>query len=107
MKPPSKRVPVIDKCFPILQLLAQSKDPLGISDISKALAYNRSTVFHIAHTLVDLLILERRDHNKFHFGTQLYVLSRAAMRRSDLINAIHPYLEEVNRKTRLMAILGI
>jgi DNA-binding IclR family transcriptional regulator len=107
MKPGSKRVPAVEKCFSILQLLAQSKDPLGISDIAKALAYHRSTVFHIAHTLVDLGILEKRDHNKYHFGTQFYVLSRAAMRRSDLINAIHPYLEEVNRKTRLMAILGI
>lgn len=87
--------------------MAQSKDPMGISDISKALNYNRSTVFHIAYTLTDLGILERRDKNKFHFGTQFHVLSRAAMRRSELINTIHPYLEEINRKTRLMAFLGI
>jgi len=107
MKTPFKRVPAIDKCFRILRLLAQSKDPLGISDLSKALTYNRSTVFHIAYTLVDLGILERRDHNKFYFGTQFYVLSRAVMRRSELINAIHPYLEEINRKTRLMTFLGI
>ena len=107
MKTPTKRVPAIDKCFSILKLMAQSKDPMGISDISKALNYNRSTVFHIAYTLADLGILERRDKNKFHFGTQFYVLSRAAMRRSELINTIHPYLEEINRKTRLMAFLGI
>jgi IclR family KDG regulon transcriptional repressor len=56
---------------------------------------------------VDLGILERRDTNKFHFGAQFYVLSRAVMRRSELINVIHPYLEEINRKTRLMTFLGI
>jgi len=29
------------------------------------------------------------------------------MRHSELINAIHPYLEEINHKTRLMTFLGI
>jgi DNA-binding IclR family transcriptional regulator len=61
MKTSSKRVPAIDKCFRILRLLAQSKDPLGIIDIAKALAYHRSTAFHIAYTLVDLGILEGRE----------------------------------------------
>jgi len=107
MKTGFKRVPAVDKCFSILEVLAKSKDPLGISDLSNALDYNRSTVFNTVYTLVDLGILEKRNHNKFHFGTQLYVLSRSAMRRSDLINTIHPYLEEINQKTRLMVFLGI
>jgi len=107
MKVEFKRVPAIEKCFSILQLLAQSKDPLGISDIAKALHYNRSTVFNIAYTLTDLGILEKKGQNKFHFGTQLYVLSRSAIRRSELINTIHPYLEEINRKTKMMVFLGI
>jgi DNA-binding IclR family transcriptional regulator len=107
MKTSFKRVPAIDKCFRTLELLSQSKDPLRISDISKALNYNRSTVFNIAYTLVDLGILEKRGPNKFHFGTQFYVLSRVAIRHSELINAIHPYLEEINRKTRLMTFLGV
>ena len=78
MKAEFKIVPAIDKCFSILQLLSRSKDPLGISDIAKALSYNRSTVFNIAYTLTDLGILEKKGQNKFHFGTQLYVLSRVS-----------------------------
>jgi DNA-binding IclR family transcriptional regulator len=107
MKAEFKRVPAIEKCFSILGLLVEAKDPLGISDIAKALNYNRSTVFNIAYTLTDLGILEKRGQNKFHFGTQLYILSRSAIRRSELINTIHPYLEEINRKTRMMVFLGI
>ena len=75
MKAEFKRVPAIEKCFSILGLLAEAKDPLGISDIAKALNYNRSTVFNIAYTLTDLGILEKREQNKFHFRTKLYVLS--------------------------------
>jgi IclR family KDG regulon transcriptional repressor len=107
MKVGFKRVPAIDKCFSILEHLAKSKDPLGISDISRALNYNRSTVFNMVHTLAELGILERKDQNKFHFGTQLYLLSRAASRSSDLISMVHPYLEEINRETKLSAFLGI
>jgi len=39
--------------FGILQLLAYSRDPLGISDISKALNDNIRTVFHGAYTPVN------------------------------------------------------
>jgi IclR family KDG regulon transcriptional repressor len=107
MKPGFKRVPAIDTCFSILKLLAASKDPSGICDISKALTYNRSTVFHIAYTLVDLGILERRDHKSYHFGIQFCASSRAAARRFDPINAIPPWLGGINRKTRLMVFPGI
>jgi len=107
MKAEFKRVPAIEKCFSILGLLAEAKDPLGISDIAKALNYNRSTVFNIAYTLTDLGILEKKGQNKFHFGTHLYILSRSAIKRSELINTIHPYLEEINRKIRMMVFLGI
>jgi IclR family KDG regulon transcriptional repressor len=107
MKIGFKRVPAIDKCFSILKHLATSKDPLGISDISKALNYNRSTVFNMVHTLADLGILEQRDQTKFHFGTQLYLLGRAASLSSDLISMVHPYLEEINQETKLSAFLGM
>jgi len=66
------------KMFSILGLLAEAKDPLRISDIAKALNYNRSTVFNIAYTLTDLGILEKKGQNKFYFGTQLYVLNRVS-----------------------------
>lgn len=102
-----KTVPALEKCFSLLNLLSRSKDPLRISDIAKELEYNQSTVFNMVYTLVDLGVLEKRDKGRFHLGPQLYVLSRAAIRNSDLINVIHPFLEEISRQTRLMAILGI
>ena len=66
-----KRVPALDKCFDILDFLANSSKAPGISEISKALGYHKSTVFNIVHTLVDLGVLEREPENKFRFGTRL------------------------------------
>jgi IclR family KDG regulon transcriptional repressor len=102
-----KRVPAVDKCFAILDLLAQSKEPLGISDISGKLELNKSTVFHIVHTLTDLNVLENQRDGKFIFGTRFYILGNMAGKRSKLIQTAHSYLERINEKTKLSAFLGL
>jgi len=102
-----KRVPAVDKCFAILDLLAQSKEPLGISDISGKLELNKSTVFHIVHTLTDLNVLENQRDGKFIFGTRFYILGNMAGKRSKLIQTAHAYLERINEKTKLSAFLGL
>ena len=107
MKKKFKRVPAIDKCFTILGFLVRSKKPMGISDISNALQYNKSTVFNIVYTLNDLGILEYGRNNEFRPGTQLYVLGKAAGLGSELISTVHPYLGEINQRTKLSAFLGI
>ena len=107
MPPASKRVPAVDKCFAILDLLAQSKQPMGISDISGKLDLNKSTVFHIVHTLMDLNVLENQRDGKFIFGTHFYILGNMAGKRSKLIQTAHPYLERINEKTKLSAFLGL
>jgi len=102
-----KRVPALDKCFAILERMAQVKQPMGISDISNALGFNKSTVFNMVHTLVDLGVLENGSDGKFHFGPRLYALGKAAGRGSELVSTIRPYLEEITEKTRLSVFLGI
>ena len=102
-----KKVPAIDKCFAILELLANSKQALGISEISKQLELNKSTVFNIMYTLKDIKILEQYRDGKFHFGTLLYLLGNSNGKRSDLIQTVHPYLAKINNETKLSAFLGI
>jgi DNA-binding IclR family transcriptional regulator len=107
MPPAFKRVPAVDKCFAILDLLAQSKDPIGISGISGKLGLNKSTVFNIVHTLLDLNVLESQRDSKFVFGTRFYALGNMAGKRSKLIQTAHSYLETINEKTKLSAFLGL
>jgi IclR family KDG regulon transcriptional repressor len=106
MKANFKRVPAVDKTFAILELVATSKDPLGISEITRALDFNKSTVFNIIHTLTDLEILKQVPDNKFGLGIQFYLLSKASRNGSQIISTIHPYLERINQKTNLSVFLG-
>ena len=107
MKPEFRRVPAIDKCFAVLELLAQSKTPLGISEISRKLDLNKSSVFNAVHTLRDLNVLENQPGGKFVFGTRLYILGNTAGKRSALIQTAHPYLRAINERTKLSAFLGL
>jgi DNA-binding IclR family transcriptional regulator len=107
MPPAFRRVPAIDKCFAILELFARSKEPMGISDISGNLDLNKSTVFNILHTLMELNVLEGRPDGKFVFGTRFYMLGNMAGKRSALIQTVHPYLQTINEKTKLSAFLGL
>lgn len=107
MPPASRRVPAIDKCFAILETLAQSRQPMGISDLSGKLDLNKSTVFHIVHTLMDLNVLENQRDGKFVLGTRFYILGNMAGKRSKLIQTAHPYLEMINERTKLSAFLGL
>ena len=102
-----KRVPAIDKCFSILELLAQAQDPLGISEISAKLELNKSTVFNICHTLVDLNVLENQRDDKFVYGSRFYLLAQVTGKRSTLIQTVHPFMELINKKTTLSVFLGL
>lgn len=102
-----RRVPAIDKCFAILDLLAQSNEPMGVSDISGKLGLNKSTVFNIGHTLDDLNVLENQGDGKYVLGTRFYVLSNIAGKKTPLIKTAHPYLEKINEKTKLSAFFGV
>jgi IclR family KDG regulon transcriptional repressor len=102
-----KRVPALDKCFGVLELFVGNERSLRISEIARTLNYNKSTVYNILHTLADLDILEHAEGNTFRFGARLYALGRSASSGSELISTVHPFLEEINRRTRLSAFLGI
>jgi len=107
MRKSFKRVPALDKCFQILEFSAQSKIPLSITNISNKLGFHKSTISSIIYTLEDLGVLENDGDKKFRLGTKLYELAKAASENFGLIHTIHPYLEEINKKTKLSVFLGI
>ncbi|MGD9159849.1 MAG: IclR family transcriptional regulator [Desulfobacteraceae bacterium] len=102
-----KRVPAIDKCFSILELMTETKRPLGFTEIVRELGLNKSTVFNILHTLDDIGVVDKGPDGLFHLGSKLFILGNAAAVSSDLIRTVHPYLDKINSEYRLSAFLGI
>jgi len=102
-----KRVPAIDKCFSILDLMAEAKHPFGFNEIVKTLGLNKSTVFNILHTLNALDVLEKGPDGLFRLGTRMFILGNAAAGGSELIQTVHPYLETINQEFKLSTFFGI
>ena len=102
-----KRVPSIDKCFSILELMTETRRPLGFTEIVRKLDLNKSTVFNILHTLNDLGVLDKRPDGLFNLGPKLFTLGNAAAVGSELIQTVHPYLEKINREYMVSTFLGI
>ena len=107
MKTSYKRVPALDKSLAILEFLSMAGLPVGINEVVKKLQLNKSTVFNIMHTLADLHVLDRGSDGLFRLGPRLYVLGNAAAKGNGLIQTVHPYLVEINRRTKLSAFLGM
>lgn len=103
----SKRVPALNKCFAILELLSQTDDFPGNNEIARRLGLNKSTVSNTLHTLADLGVLEIRSNGKFIFGPRFYILGNMARKRSELQQAAQPYLSQISRDTKLSTFLGI
>jgi IclR family KDG regulon transcriptional repressor len=107
MKANFKRVPALDKAFAVIEMMAQASGAVGINEVVRRLGLNKSTVFNILHTLVDLKVIDRDAEGRFMLGTRLYVLGSAAAKKSGLIQTVHPHLVRINQKTKLSAFLGI
>lgn len=107
MKASFKRVPALDKSLAILEFIASAGAPSSINEVVKKLRLNKSTVFNIMHTLADLNVLDRGADGLFRLGTRFYVLGSAAAKGNGLIQTVHPYLVDINRKTKLSTFLGI
>jgi DNA-binding IclR family transcriptional regulator len=102
-----KRVPAIDKCFSILELMSEAQRPFGFNEMVKKLGLNKSTVFNILHTLNDLDVLEKGTDGRFRLGPRLFMLGNAAAGGSELIQTVHPYLETINHEFKLSSFFGI
>jgi len=102
-----KRVPALDKGVRILELLDQEKKSMGISEIAKALGYHIGTVYNMVYTLTDLGILEIDAYKKFSLGQKICKLGDGIHRDPDLVQLLHPYLLEINKRTKLTTLLSI
>ena len=102
-----KHVPAVEKCFSILELMAEEKRSFGYSEIVKDLSLNKSTVFNILHTLDNLNILEKGVDGRFRLGSHLFLLGNAAAGSSGMIQTVHPYLRAINMSFKVSAFFGI
>ncbi len=102
------QAPIVVKAFQILELVARKDKLMTISDLSRELGINKSTVHGIAHALEKVGAVVRDEKTKrYALGMTLFELAKAGYARIDLKDIARPFMENLMRSTQQSVFLGI
>ena len=88
--------PIIKKAINIIILIGKENRPLGVSEISKTLAYSKSTTHGILKTLNEVGFLYKdAESKKYSIGKKLLRLSKIIYKNQDIIYIIRPFMENL------------
>ena len=93
-----KGVQVIDRAFDIIELLAVEPDGIGVSDIARRLALNKSTAHRILNAITERGYLEKTAEGTYSLGIQFVELASNKLSDIELTTEAKPYLYELTNK---------
>jgi len=101
-------VPAVLKAFRLLDILSESSEPLGVSELARRLEMGKSTVYGLVTTLQDIGAIEAANGAKrYRIGRGLTALAMRSMARQDVRSAARPHLERLAGLTEQTAFLGL
>ena len=106
-KPP--RIQALARASAIIDVIAAGgEEGVGLSEISKATALNKTTAFNLLATLVTLRFLDQDRHSRrYRLGLRNIELGRIVQDRLHIPHLARPILTELCRKTNETVNLGL
>lgn len=92
-------VPALEKGLTIIEMLVDSQEPLGISEITNMCNLPKSSVFMIMATLEDHHYVEKNDEGKYRLALKLYSLGMASLLKVDVREVARPFMEKLAQET--------
>lgn len=94
----------MDKAFvkglKLLEALAVSEEPRGVSDLARELGFTKSNVHRLLTTLLlHGYVRQNQNDNSYEITIKLWELGNHAMARLDLLKVARPILSELARST--------
>lgn len=87
------------KALRLIEALAGSPEPRGISELARDLELTKSNVHRLIETLRNLGYVNRGDNGTYSLSLQIWRLGLQVMSRIDVREVALPYLEELTRTT--------
>lgn len=95
------------KAFSIIETLC-AHDEMGIAEISRSLKIDKSTVYRMVSTLQHLGYVRQKSHKgKYSPSLKLLTVASHIATVLELRQIVHPFLEELSKKSRETANLAI
>lgn len=100
-------VPALDNALRVLELLANSKTGLSLSELTRRLEIPKSSTHCLLVTLERRGYLHRNDRNRYLFGLKLFSLANTALRGLELRETAAPFLRALAARTGLTVHLAM
>ncbi len=100
-------VRVADRIFDILEVLAASNSPLGLSELAKATHMSKSTVHRLAASMCARQYVEKSSDGLYSIGYKLIETVSLHINQLELLTEAKPFLSDIMRDLDLTAHLGI
>ncbi len=83
----------------ILELVANSSNPVSLTEISKITKLNKTTSQRFLNTLCDLNYLIRGEDKRYSLSGKVLSLAQGFLNKSNLLNVSKPYVDELSDET--------
>jgi len=101
-------VPILEKGFGLLELLADYPQGLTMQEIVNRLELPKTTVFRLLNSLCEMGYLGKNDHTLHYFiARRLLRLGLAALSESNIVEQSLPYMRELRDSIRESIMLGV
>jgi DNA-binding IclR family transcriptional regulator len=105
---PTYTVPPVVRAIAVLRHIAAGNRCRSISDTSKSLGINRTTLIRLLATLKDEGLIEQLpDNGGYRLGTGLIALATEALNERGVVQVSRPYLVQLVRRLNLSTHLGV
>ena len=96
----------------LLTILAESPEPLGLTELAQRSQMSTTTVHRLTYTLVSLdVLLKDARTKKFQLGPKMVSLAQPALTNLEVRKVAHPYMEraseEVGENVSLGTLVGV
>lgn len=100
-------VPALEKGMAILEMLASSKDPLGVTEIFEQNGLPKSSIFTILNVLENLGYVMKTEEGKYHLTLKLYNVGLERLTKLDIRQAARPEMEWIAANMKFTVHLAI
>lgn len=105
---PNYNIAVVGRAFDLLEALASAREPLGVSELARAVGSTKSATFRILATLEGRGYVTRdADTARYKLGIGLLFFGQRALEDIDLRSEARPVLEELHNRFNETVNLGV
>jgi DNA-binding IclR family transcriptional regulator len=101
------QAPALQKAFNLLRKVAETKDPLSLTDLSRQLGYSKSTTHGLVHALLrEGALVQGPDGHKLYIGPTLVDLVFSSWNYLRMVKTVQPTLETLRDQISETVVLG-